>query len=67
MLQVPSHKLRECCRHAAACSERAKQTSDPAMREFWKEREEFWMNLAQSYELSAQILPAVEIDPDRVH
>jgi len=67
MLQVPSHKTRECCKHAAACSEKAKQTRDPAMRMFWKEREEFWLNLAQSYELSAQIAPSAEADAGRFH
>jgi hypothetical protein len=67
MLQVPSHKTRECCRHAAACGERARQTHDPALRTFWKEREECWLNLAQSYELSAQIAPPADTDASRLH
>src|SRR5262245_61149788 len=46
---------RTCRRHAAVCGRKAQRTDDPAAHEFWKEREESWANLEQSYELSAQI------------
>jgi hypothetical protein len=46
---------RACRRHAAVCSRKALRVRDPMAREFWKEKEESWANLEQSYELSAQI------------
>src|SRR5262249_48964478 len=54
MESVGPRKIRECCRHAAECSEKARHARDPEGRTFWKEREEFWLNLAQSYEVSPQ-------------
>jgi hypothetical protein len=45
----------ECRRHAAVCGRKAQRTDDPVVREFWKQREECWANLEQSYTLSAQI------------
>jgi hypothetical protein len=67
MIRVQSRKSRECCRHAAACGEKAKQTHDPERRMFWKEREDVWLNLAQSYEFSAQIWPVNDVGPSRLH
>jgi hypothetical protein len=67
MSRVPVRKAHECCRHAAECNEKAKLAHDPDARMFWKEREEFWMNLAQSYEYSAQMSPAAEAQQQRVH
>jgi len=46
---------RACRRHAAVCGRKAQRTDDPMVHEFWKEREESWANLEQSYALSAQI------------
>ena len=46
---------RACRRHAGVCGRRALRTRDPEVRALWKEREEMWANLEQSYALSAQI------------
>jgi len=63
-----SRKIRECCRHAAECSEKAKLARDPEGRTFWKEREDFWLNLAQSYEFTAQISSAIgDAGANRLH
>jgi hypothetical protein len=48
-------KARECRRHADSCGRKARKERDPALSQFWRERERVWANLAYSYTLSARM------------
>jgi uncharacterized protein with PIN domain len=55
MLYDLSEQVAHCYRRAAECKERAEQSDDPGSKEFYVERENAWLKLARSFELSERI------------
>jgi hypothetical protein len=55
MLYNLSEQVAHCYRRAAECKERAELSGDAGYKEFYGEREQAWLTLARSYELSERI------------
>jgi hypothetical protein len=55
MLYDLSEQVAHCYRRAAECKERAEQSDDPGYKEFYVERENAWLKLARSFEMSERI------------
>src|SRR5262245_15798853 len=54
MLKIISPKARECYRHAAEASLRARQADRAAIRKTYFDLERHWLRLARRFELSEQ-------------
>jgi len=50
-----SDQVAHCYRRAAECKERAAECFDPADKAFYLDREEAWLTLARSFELSERM------------
>jgi len=55
MLKGLSEQVADCHRRAAECGELAALSTNERDREFYLEREQAWLTLARSYELSEKI------------
>ena len=55
MLHDLSKQVAHCYQRAAECNERATECSDASDKAFYLEREQAWLKLARSFELSERI------------
>ena len=55
MLKGLSEQVADCLRRAAECNELALLSTDPSDQQFYLEREQAWLTLARSYELSESV------------
>jgi hypothetical protein len=55
-----SNEIKNCLGRAAEYRERATKEHDPAMKELLKDLAQRWLNLAQSYEITARLSREVD-------
>jgi hypothetical protein len=55
MLKGLSEQVADCLRRAAECKELAALATNPSDQEFYLEREQAWLKLMRSYELSERV------------
>ena len=55
MRNALSENIRDCYRHAEHCRRRAKEQSDPLLRQDFLDCERRWRLLARSYELAERM------------
>jgi hypothetical protein len=50
-----SDKIRECHAHAEECERRAREQTDPALRQDFHDTAQRWLKLAASYEFTERL------------
>lgn len=58
MQPLLTKEIEDCLEHAAHCARQAKGAACPNIREDFLRLEQNWLQLARSYEVARQIVPA---------